>query len=171
MSRPEAWLVHVANLLVGGTGIAYALFRYVLKPDDPFASAHPCQAPAQHAHVVVAPLLVFALGMLPRAMEALYRSHVIPSLFLTFTILAASLAGWSARYSRLAGVAGAVTIPVLLLVAAFYPFYNPGLGADAVFFAMISLCPLGSAMGRVAARARRWAERFVHRPRLSASSH
>jgi hypothetical protein len=88
-----------------------------------------------------------------------------------FTILASSLAGWSARYSRLAGVAGAVTIPVLLLVAAFYPFYNPGLGADAVFFAMISLCPLGSAMGRVAARARRWAERFVHRPRLSASGH
>lgn len=69
MSRLEAWLLHVANLLVVGTGVAYALFRYFLKPDDPFANAHPWQAPAQHAHVVVAPLLVFGLGLI-------FRSHV-----------------------------------------------------------------------------------------------
>lgn len=67
MSRWEAWLVHVANLLVGATGLAYALFRYLLVPDDPFAAAHPWQAPVQHAHVVVAPLLVFAIGLVFRA--------------------------------------------------------------------------------------------------------
>ncbi len=69
MSRLEAWLLHVANLLVGGTGVAYALFRYFVKPDDPFAHVHPWQAPAQHAHVVVAPLLVFGLGLI-------FRSHI-----------------------------------------------------------------------------------------------
>lgn len=69
MSRLEAWLLHAANLLVVGTGVAYALVRYLMKPDDPFSSAHPWQAPAQHAHVVVAPLLVFGLGLI-------FRSHV-----------------------------------------------------------------------------------------------
>jgi len=69
MSRFEAWLLHLANLLVGGTGVLYALFRYFVKPDDPFANVHPWQAPAQHAHVVVAPLLVFGLGLI-------FRSHV-----------------------------------------------------------------------------------------------
>jgi hypothetical protein len=130
----------------------------------------PTLPPTDHnpiASVAQVLLLVFALGLLPRSLEALARSHVAPGLFLCFAVLSSSLAGWSARYSRLAGVAGALAVPVLLLVAAFYPFYDPGLGADAVFFSLISLCPLGSALGRVAARARRWAERFVDRPRLS----
>jgi hypothetical protein len=86
---------------------------------------------------------------------------------------AAAAAGWSARYSRLAGVAGALAVPILLLVAAFYPLrvYGPGIGRGAVFFSLLSLCPLGSAVGRLGARTRRWAERFVERPRLSASRH
>jgi hypothetical protein len=131
----------------------------------------PTLPPTDHnpiASVAQVLLLVFALGMLPRALEALERSHVTPQLFLLFTIMATMLAGWSARYSRLAGVAGALAIPILLLVAAFYPTYNPGLAFDAIFFSLISLCPLGSALGRVAARARRFAERFVDRPRLTA---
>jgi hypothetical protein len=131
----------------------------------------PTLPPTDHnpiASVAQVLLLVFALGMLPRALEALGRSHVAPQLFLIFTILSTMLAGWSARYSRLAGVAGALAIPILLLVAAFYPIYGPGLGSDAVFFSLISLCPLGSALGRIAARARRWAERFVVRPSLTA---
>ncbi len=132
----------------------------------------PTLPPTDHnpiAAVAQVLLLVFALGMLPRSGEALYRGHVNPALFFMFSVAAAALAGWSARYSRLAGVAGALAIPVLLLVAAFYPFYSPGLAFDAVFFSLLSLCPLGSALGRVAARARRWAERVVTRPRLTAS--
>lgn len=66
MSRWEAWLVHLANLLVGATGVFYAVVRYLFEPGDPFAAAHPWQSPAQHAHVVVAPLLVFAVGLLFR---------------------------------------------------------------------------------------------------------
>jgi hypothetical protein len=69
VSRLEAWFVHLANLLVGGTGIVYAWMRYFAKPADAFAVAnHPWQPAVQHLHVVAAPLLVFAVGLL-------FRSH------------------------------------------------------------------------------------------------
>lgn len=54
----------LANLLVGGTGAVYGLFRYFIKTDDPFALAHPGQPIAQYAHILAAPLLVFAIGHL-----------------------------------------------------------------------------------------------------------
>jgi len=66
MSRLEAWFLHAAHVLVGGTGLLYALVRYYLAPDDPFAAVHPWQPPVQHAHVWTAPLLVFGLGLLWR---------------------------------------------------------------------------------------------------------
>ena len=66
MSRGEAWLVHVANLLVGGSGLVYAYFRYVARPDDPFALLHPLAGLWQHLHILVAPTLVFAVGMIAR---------------------------------------------------------------------------------------------------------
>jgi hypothetical protein len=69
MTRLEAWLVHVANLLVGGTGLVYAWFRYFAAPVDEFSAVHPGQGAAQHAHVLAAPLLVFAIGLI-------WRSHV-----------------------------------------------------------------------------------------------
>lgn len=64
MSRLEAWLLHAATLLVGGTGVVYAVVRYALARPDPFSAVHPAQAPVQHAHVWSAPLLVFALGLI-----------------------------------------------------------------------------------------------------------
>lgn len=67
MSRFEAWFHHAATLLVGGTGLIYAWFRYAAEPSDPFALVHPAQPAWQHAHVVTAPLLVFAIGMIWRA--------------------------------------------------------------------------------------------------------
>lgn len=69
MTRFEAWLVHLANLLVGGTGLVYAWFRYFAAPVDEFSAVHPAQGLAQHAHVLTAPLLVFALGLI-------WRGHV-----------------------------------------------------------------------------------------------
>jgi hypothetical protein len=67
MTRAEAWTHHAANLLVGGTGLAYAWLRYFAGSPDPFAVVHPWLPPIQHAHVVSAPLLVFALGLVWRA--------------------------------------------------------------------------------------------------------
>src|SRR5690606_20898712 len=65
---------------------------------DPFAVAHPWLAPVQHAHVWVAPLLVFAVG-------AIWRSHALSGLRL------------GARARRSSGVA---------LVAAFAPMAASG---------------------------------------------
>lgn len=79
MTRFEAWLLHIATLLVGGGGLVYAWMRYFARPDDPFAVVnHPWQPAAQHLHVVAAPLLVFALGLIFRAHAwAGVRLHVV----------------------------------------------------------------------------------------------
>jgi hypothetical protein len=69
VTRLEAWFVHLANLLVGGTGLVYAWMRYFARSDDPFAVVnHPWQPAVQHLHIVAAPLLVFAVGLI-------WRSH------------------------------------------------------------------------------------------------
>lgn len=65
MNRAQAWFLHLANLLVGGTGVVYAWMRYLLEPSDPFAVvSHPAQPHVQHLHVWTAPLLVFAVGVI-----------------------------------------------------------------------------------------------------------
>lgn len=70
MSRFEAWTVHLSCLLVGGTGLVYAWMRYFSEASDPYAVVnHPLQPAAQHLHVLVAPLLVFAAGII-------WREHV-----------------------------------------------------------------------------------------------
>lgn len=67
MSRAEARFLHVANLLVGGTGLLYAWFRYGVAPSDPYTVVnHPLQPLVQHLHVWAAPLLVFAGGLVWR---------------------------------------------------------------------------------------------------------
>ena len=63
MSRWQRWLLHTANLLVGGTGLVYALMRYFMRPADEWAVVnHPWQPHVQHLHLLFAPLLVFACG-------------------------------------------------------------------------------------------------------------
>jgi len=70
MTPWERRLQYVANLLVCGTGVLYAVMRYFMKPTDEFAVVnHPWQPWVQHAHVLVAPLLVFACG-------SIWRLHV-----------------------------------------------------------------------------------------------
>jgi hypothetical protein len=70
VSRLEAWMLHVSNLLVGGTGLVYAWMIYLVEPADPYAVVHhPLQPQVQHLHILVAPLLVFAAGLI-------WRRHV-----------------------------------------------------------------------------------------------
>jgi len=65
MTRGEAWCQHLANALVGGTGLVYAWMRYLAEPADEFAVVnHPWQPDVQHLHVLFAPLLVFATGLI-----------------------------------------------------------------------------------------------------------
>jgi len=67
VTRVEAWAQHVANLLVGGTGVVYAWMRYALQPDDPYAIVnHPLERDVQHLHILAAPLLtLLAVWSLP----------------------------------------------------------------------------------------------------------
>ncbi|MDX1996149.1 MAG: hypothetical protein SF066_00405 [Thermoanaerobaculia bacterium] len=70
MSPFERWTVHLSNLLVGGTGLVYAFMLYALEPIDEFSVLHhPLQGTVQHLHVLVAPLLVFAAGLI-------FREHI-----------------------------------------------------------------------------------------------
>jgi hypothetical protein len=63
MTRFDRALFHLANALVGVTGLVYAVMRYLLEPSEPFAVVnHPAQPLVQHLHVWTAPLLVFAFG-------------------------------------------------------------------------------------------------------------
>jgi hypothetical protein len=72
MSRAQAWTLHLALLLVGGTGLVYAWMRYLCTPQDELALVnHPLQPIFQHAHLWSAPLLVFALGLV-------WSTHVWP---------------------------------------------------------------------------------------------
>jgi hypothetical protein len=65
-------MLHVSNLLVGGTGLVYAWMLYLVKPEDPYAVVnHPLQPQAQHLHILVAPLLVFTAGLI-------WRRHIWP---------------------------------------------------------------------------------------------
>jgi hypothetical protein len=70
MPRWEAWSVHLSTLLVGGTGLVYAWMRYLLPATDPYSAVgHPLQPQVQHLHVLAAPLLVFATGLI-------WKNHV-----------------------------------------------------------------------------------------------
>lgn len=63
MNRFERWLLWASTLLVGGTGIGFFWTRYLVTPTDPFSVLnHPLEPVFLKAHVVTAPLLVFALG-------------------------------------------------------------------------------------------------------------
>jgi len=65
-------LLLASNLLVGGTGVVYAAMRYWMSPADEWAVVnHPWQPLVQHLHVLVAPLLVFACGLI-------WQRHVSP---------------------------------------------------------------------------------------------
>jgi hypothetical protein len=64
MKRWEAFAVHASTALVAGTGLVYAWMRYLLTPADEWAVVnHPLQPATQHLHVLTAPLLVFAIGL------------------------------------------------------------------------------------------------------------
>jgi hypothetical protein len=70
LSRWEALFLHLSTLLVGGTGLVYAWMIYLVKPSDPYALVnHPWQPQVQHLHILTAPLLVFAAGLI-------WRRHV-----------------------------------------------------------------------------------------------
>lgn len=65
MSRFERWLVWCSALAVAVTGTALGVLKYLLASADEFGvTIHPLEPLALKLHVVAAPLLVFAVGMI-----------------------------------------------------------------------------------------------------------
>jgi len=69
VNEGQKWFQHVANITVGGTGLIYGWMLYFAEAaeEDPFSIAtvnHPWQPQVHNLHVLFAPLLVFAIGIL-----------------------------------------------------------------------------------------------------------
>jgi len=65
MSRPTAWLNHLAAAAVGGTGLVWAWMRYFVAPADEFALVnHPWEPQVASLHILSAPALIFATGLI-----------------------------------------------------------------------------------------------------------
>jgi hypothetical protein len=63
MSRGEARLVHLAQLMVAGSGLVWAVMLYALAPEDEWSVLnHPWQDETQALHILSAPLLIFAVA-------------------------------------------------------------------------------------------------------------
>ncbi|HSN57601.1 MAG TPA: hypothetical protein VLT32_23225, partial [Candidatus Sulfomarinibacteraceae bacterium] len=65
MSRGEAILLHLSNAAVVATGVVLAVMVYLIEPAEEWAVVnHPWQPHVQHLHVLAAPWLVFAVGVI-----------------------------------------------------------------------------------------------------------
>ena len=65
MSRWEAWVIRAGFGLAAVSGIAYGVMKYFLANPDPDSRVgHPMQPAVLAAHVLAAPVAVFAMGML-----------------------------------------------------------------------------------------------------------
>jgi hypothetical protein len=72
MKRWDAWLNHAGWALVSVTGVLYGILKYfVHNPDPDSRLSHPWQPAMLAAHVLAAPLAVFAIGLV-------FRRHALP---------------------------------------------------------------------------------------------
>ncbi len=95
---PVRRLLDVAVGLVGGSGLAYGVLRYLWPRTDPYAVVnHPWQPYLQHLHLLLAPLLVFALG-------AVWVAHVWPARLAGERAPSGALAWWLAGVMVASGV-------------------------------------------------------------------
>ena len=64
MTPPQRRLLHLATILAGGTGLVLAWMVFLSTPPEAWSVVnHPWQPTVQHLHVLAAPLLVFAVGL------------------------------------------------------------------------------------------------------------
>jgi len=67
ISRLERILLNLSTFLTAATGLVYAWMKYLVRPADPYSVVnHPWQPGFLSGHVLVAPLLLFGLGMIAR---------------------------------------------------------------------------------------------------------
>ena len=59
------WLLMVSSLVTGVSGLVYFWMKHFLVPSDPFAIVgHPLEPWMLKAHILAAPVLVFAIGLI-----------------------------------------------------------------------------------------------------------
>ncbi len=78
MKSWEAWVIRVGFGLVSASGFVYGVMKYFLTGSNPDSRmGHPLQPAVLAAHVLAAPVAVFALGLLLRshALEQLKRGE------------------------------------------------------------------------------------------------
>ena len=74
MSRWELFLLHASALAIAISGVVYGVMKYAMTGSDPDSPlGHPWQPGVLKAHVLAAPFLVFALGLVA-------RGHALPKL-------------------------------------------------------------------------------------------
>ncbi len=74
MSTFEKWAVWTTSALTGFTGLVYWWMKDRMAPLDEFAVInHPLQPWVLKAHVLIAPLMVFAIGLV--AVEHIWRQY------------------------------------------------------------------------------------------------
>lgn len=72
MTRFERWTVWISSVATFVTGVVYFWLKYVVVSDDPFAVTNGSwQGPVLKLHIVAAPTLVFAFGLV--AVRHLWR--------------------------------------------------------------------------------------------------
>lgn len=72
MSRWELFLLHASTLAIAISGVVYGFMKYAMTGSDPDSPlGHPWQPGVLKAHVLAAPFLVFALGLVA-------RGHALP---------------------------------------------------------------------------------------------
>ena len=65
MRKQDIRIQNVTNVLVIGSGLALAWFKYFVKPADEFSPvSSPWQVVSYNAHIITSPLLVLAIGMI-----------------------------------------------------------------------------------------------------------
>ena len=86
----------------------------------------PTPGPVSHnpiADVALALGITFAVLLLPGLIQSFNTSGHDPA-WILLTLVTALIAGWAARYPRLAGIAGAAAVPMILVVMRLYPIWT-----------------------------------------------
>lgn len=74
MNRFQRWLVWSSSVATGATGLMYWWMKNRMKPVDAWAAInHPLQPWVLKAHILVAPVMVFAVGLI--AAEHIWRHY------------------------------------------------------------------------------------------------
>lgn len=72
MKRWELFLLHASALAIAISGVVYGIMKYAMTGSDPDSPlGHPWQPGVLKAHVLAAPFLVFAFGLVA-------RGHALP---------------------------------------------------------------------------------------------